>query len=54
MTTATTTLHRCAECHQPRALVTDVCRDCYDRQWDAQIDARVHPADATATSGADR
>ena len=37
----TTTLHRCAECRQPRALVGDLCRDCYEREWDAQIDAEV-------------
>ena len=37
----TTTMNRCAECQRWRALVTDLCRDCYDRQWDAQIDARV-------------
>ena len=37
----TTTMNRCAECHQPRALVTDVCRECYERQWDAQIDAEA-------------
>ena len=37
----TTTLHRCAECRQPRVLVTDICRDCYDRKWDAQIDAEA-------------
>ena len=32
---------QCAECHQPRALITDVCRDCYDREWDAQINAEA-------------
>lgn len=35
------TMNRCAECQRWRALVTDACRDCYERDWDAQIDAKA-------------